>query len=213
MGSFGGHELLPLDLRETLGCAFESSLVGMARRIALFCAVTTQIASSLRAPTPQLRRRRVVAMTPDSSVDMQELMAKQHDAKLEAVDRAKKEVYKEYEERISDLEAKVAAAAAAATAAAPGAANAWTGARDYGWLAQIHDPLDVPKALCAAALLAVIMAPGIFGTYQIGRWFAVQRGLVGDDDEDAKGKEGQYVLGANIAIAVAVNSQCLDLGY
>ena len=68
-------------------------------------------------------------------------------------------------------------------------------------------------ALCAAALLAVIMAPGIFGTYQIGRWFAVQRGLLGDDDEDAKGKEGQYVLGANIAIAVAVNSQCLDLGY
>ena len=80
-----------------------------------------------------------------------------------------------------------------------------TGARDYGWLAQIHDPLDVPKALCAAALLAVIMAPGIFGTYQVGRWFAVQRGLLGDDDEDAKGKEGQYVLGANIAIAVAVN--------
>ena len=28
-----------------------------------------------------------------------------------------------------------------------------------------------------------------------------------------RGKEGQYVLGANIAIAVAVNSQCLDLGY
>ena len=100
----------------------------MARRLALFCAVATQIASSLRAPTPQLRRRRVVASTPDSSVDMQELMAKQHDAKLEAVDRAKKEVYKEYEERISDLEAKVAAAAAAAAAAAPGAANAWTGA-------------------------------------------------------------------------------------
>ena len=184
----------------------------MARILLLLLSATTAGAFkvSRRCAAPA---RTLLRAADDAATDLQDLMAKQHTSTLDAVATAKKEVYDAYAEKIRALESRVAAAAAVATAAAPGVAEAWSGARDYGWAAQIQEPLDVPKAAVAAVLLAAIMSPGVFGTYQAVRWFAVKRGLVGDDDEDAKQAQGYKVLAANVAIAVAVNSQCLDLGY